>query len=74
MAKYANQGGDSGVRSYTTTRGSITVAFRDGSHYRYTGESAGAGRVAYMRTLAARGQGLNSYINRKVNQGYDAKW
>ena len=73
MQTYANRGGDSGVRAFEIGPGFIRVQFSDGSVYRYTDASAGAHHIQSMKELAQQGQGLNSYINRNVRQGYEEK-
>lgn len=73
MPQYANLGGDSGVVSYETTEDSITVTFKDGSAYVYTNSSAGSSNIRRMKQLAARGEGLNEFINRHVRTDYDRK-
>ena len=74
MRKYANRGGNSGVATYESQRGILTVGFLDGSYYEYTNSSAGRYAMSRMRVLAQSGQGLNSYINRSVGQDYAAKY
>lgn len=73
MAKYRNLGKNSGVKNFDNQRGSLTVGFKDGSHYIYTQSSAGQYAMRRMRELAQRGRGLNSYINTSVKKGYDSK-
>jgi len=74
MHNYRNAGGDSGVRAYSFDSNSITVKFSDGWHYLYTYESAGAAEVEEMKQLAARGSGLNGFINTRVKKDYAKKW
>lgn len=73
MTKYENTTGLSGVNTYKSTRGKLSVKFKDGSKYTYTPGSAGAYRIRRMRQLATRGSGLNGYINRKVKKNYESK-
>jgi hypothetical protein len=70
MIPYKNLGGDSGVDSYAVTGDSINVRFTDGMCYLYTYRSAGKQHVDTMAGLAAKGQGLNSYINKYVRKLY----
>lgn len=73
MARYQDLSGRSGVDTYKSKRGSLTVKFKDGSRYNYTPGSAGTYRMRRMRQLAARGAGLNGYINRSVKKNYESK-
>ena len=73
MPPYANRGGNSGIVSYETGLGWITVTFKDGSSYLYTDGSTGAARIARMKELAAAGQGLNSYISTTIKTAYERK-
>jgi hypothetical protein len=74
MERYANLGGDSGVVSYEIGFDSITVKFSDGWLYLYTSQSAGTANVQRMHELAARGQGLNSFISMTVRKAYSRKY
>jgi hypothetical protein len=71
--KYKNRGGNSGIDLYELRRGAIAVTFNDGSEYLYTRAATGKSQVAYMRRLAIQGEGLNSYINRRIGTGYESK-
>lgn len=73
MKEYQNLGGDSNVKSYEASKDAIKVEFNDGSEYTYTRESAGKNEVTQMKRFATKGEGLNSYIKRNVNQGYSKK-
>jgi hypothetical protein len=73
MPRYANCGGDSGVRSYRATSRSIIVTFTNGSKYLYDDVVPGARFVAQMTSLAAAGRGLNEFINVYVRKNYRAK-
>jgi hypothetical protein len=68
VERYANLRGDSAVVGYEIYSDSITVKFSDGWLYSYTYQSAGATNVEGMKQLAARGQGLNSFVNTKVKK------
>ena len=68
-----NLGRDSNVDSYSISEDSITVMFRGGGTYLYTYGCPGAYDVEQMKELAEQGEGLNSYINRKVKKNYAAR-
>lgn len=75
MERYKNLGGgDSGVRAFELSAGSIAVQFKDGWKYEYTNQSAGAAAIATMHRLAAAGQGLNSFISTTVRKAYARKF
>ena len=73
MERYRNRGGDSGIVAYELGSDSITVKFSDGSVYLYTNQSAGSANIERMKQLAVSGEGLNSFINRRVRKGYARK-
>jgi hypothetical protein len=73
MERYKNLGGDSGVSAYEIGDDSITVQFTSGAVYLYTYKGAGSSNIEKMKLLAAAGKGLNSYIKRYVNKGYESK-
>lgn len=59
MPKYKNLSGRSGVDSYTFNRdGSITVFFKGGGSYTYSGD------VEHLDFLADSGIGLNRFLTR----------
>ena len=68
---YKNIGGNSGVRAYEITPTSIRVQFKEGKWYVYSYSKAGRFHVKNMKTLAERGIGLNSYIQRNARYLYD---
>lgn len=74
MERYANKSGQSGVDGLELTADSITVLFKDGSHYLYTAASAGIQNILSMHSLAKAGSGLNSYIMRNTRKRYARKW
>lgn len=74
MENYANYSGDSGVATYEIGTDFILVGFTSGSIYEYTYSSAGAGNIETMKSLAAAGRGLCSFIQRNVKRGYSRKW
>lgn len=73
MERYKNLGGNSGVSAYAIGADSITVQFSSGAVYLYTYGSAGNANIERMKSLAAAGEGLNSYINRNVRTDYESK-
>jgi len=73
VTTYRNSGGDSGIVSYEIGSDSITVQFSDGSVYLYTSQSASSEDIAEMKLLASSGEGLNSFINRRVKFNYAQK-
>lgn len=73
MSNYMNIGGGSGVTAYDLGIDSISVYFSDGSAYLYNYMSTGTRDVEHMKSLAAAGQGLNSFISRVVRKRYARK-
>jgi len=77
MQTYKNISGDSGVQSYEIGLDFIIVKFKEKSTgvdtYKYTYNSAGESAVEQMKTLAASGSGLQSYINTEVRDKYEGK-
>ena len=75
MQRYLNIDGDSNVYAYELGDDQIAVQFRDGTVYTYTYASAGRDNVEQMKSLAAAGTGLNSFIrsNPRVRMGYASK-
>lgn len=70
MVRYQNLGGDSNVYAYKIDPSQITVSFYGGGTYVYSYSSAGVHKINTMKSLAARGYGLNSYINRHAKYQY----
>jgi hypothetical protein len=74
MPTYANLGGRSSVVAYDFDPAGdwIDVTFKSGRwrHYLYTSASAGAGNVQRMIQLAQAGQGLGSFIQKRVKHAY----
>lgn len=73
METYRDIDGDSGVAAYEVGADYIRVRFDTGATYLYTYASAGAQHIERMKELAARGNGLNSYIMRNVRTRYARK-
>jgi len=70
MNHYKNIDGDSGITAYEVGTDFVRVQFNFGPIYRWTYASAGRHHVESMKILAARGDGLNAYINRFVKKLY----
>lgn len=73
MERYSDIDRDSGVVAYETGSDFIRVQFSDGSKYLYTYQSAGQRHIETMKMLAARGDGLNAYINDYARKSYERK-
>lgn len=76
MTPYRNLNGNSNIASYEATEDSITVVFKSGScrSYRYDYSRPGKSIVERMKSLAAQGYGLNSYIASVVKDNFSRKW
>jgi hypothetical protein len=70
---YKNLSGISGVVAYEIAQDSITVEFEDGGTYLYTYQSTGSSSIEQMKTLAAAGRGLSTFIVEHVRKAYEAK-
>lgn len=70
MEPYKDRGGDSGVAAYESGPDFIRVQFESGSVYLYTNDSAGLSTIAWMKMLAAGGDGLSAFIARHVRTRY----
>ena len=73
MEIYKNLSGDSGVHAFQIGADFIIVGFKKGGTYRYSYRSAGRRNIEQMKTLARRGQGLGTFINRYVKKEYERK-
>jgi len=73
MPLYNNSGRDSGIHSYDIEDEKITVTFTTNACYEYSYRSAGVEHIENMKSLALKGEGLNSYINRNVKYKYSRK-
>jgi hypothetical protein len=73
MTPYRNLGGKSGIVRYELAADSISVEFKNGWKYLYDYARAGAANVDQMKTLAEKGQGLSTFID-KINPPYSKKW
>lgn len=68
MKKYANIHGNSGVTAYWPTEDAIRITFRDDDRiYVYSSPLTGKHHVEVMKSLAASGRGLATYIARNRN-------
>jgi hypothetical protein len=72
MQTYKNLSGTSGVIAYELGPDYIDVEFKDGV-YRYNYAIPGRQLVETMKTLAASGEGLATFINQNVRGNYAAK-
>ncbi|MBN8563680.1 MAG: hypothetical protein J0L70_24395 [Leptolyngbya sp. UWPOB_LEPTO1] len=73
MERYRDIDGDSGVSAYEIGVDFIRVQFSTGAIYLYTNSSAGSANIEQMKILAAKGNGLNSFINTRVRKLYARK-
>lgn len=70
MQRYSDIDRDSGVVQYESGNDYIKVKFSDGAVYLYNYASAGSHHIENMKRLAAKGDGLNAYINKHVSNRY----
>ena len=69
MRKYANLHGNSGVSEFLPAEDSITIQFRDDDKlYVYSHAITGKQHVDLMKSLAAAGRGLSTYIAKNKNR------
>lgn len=73
MQHYRDIGGDSGIAAYEVGSDSITVEFKHGGIFLYNYASAGSSAIETMKQLAAKGNGLNTYINKYVKNAYASR-
>ena len=73
ILKYKNLSGDSIVARYQVKKDGIFVHFTDHSVYRYTNQSADPENIAKMKTLAAAGKGLGTFIKSTVKDKFQRK-
>ena len=73
MTTYNDATGTSGITSFQISDDSITIEYKNGSAYQYSDQVAGAANVGHMKTLAASGQGLNSFINKHLTKDQAVK-
>lgn len=70
MKTYRDLNNDSGITAYEISDNSIAVRFKTGAVYLYNYSSTGITDIEEMKKLAESGDGLNSYIGRKVKGNY----
>lgn len=68
--RYGNRSGHSGVAGYALVDEGIVVKFANGTAYLYDRGCPGRMHVARMKQLAREGEGLATYISRRVGQRY----
>ena len=68
MTTYNDATGTSGITAFQSSNDSITIEYKGGSAYLYSDLVAGSANVGHMKTLAASGQGLNSFINKHLTK------
>jgi hypothetical protein len=73
MKAYKRLSKDSGITHYDILPEGIIVQFNDGKTYLYTFRSAGKKAIARMKTLAAAGKGLSTFINVHVREKYESR-
>lgn len=71
--RYGNRSGGSGVAGYAFLQDGIAVRFTNGATYLYDVTCPGRQHVARMKQLARAGDGLATYISRRVGQRYAAR-
>lgn len=70
MQPYGQPGRSQGVVGYEIGETFIRLEFGDGSIYRYDADNPGASDIEQMKALAARGEGLTTYVNKHVRKRY----
>jgi hypothetical protein len=73
ILKYKNLSGDSIVAKYEVKKDGMIVRFTDHTVYRYTNQSASPENIAKMKTLAAAGKGLGTFIKSTVKDRFQRK-
>jgi hypothetical protein len=73
MARYLGLNGDTGVTGYWMGEDFIAIKFRDDGIYLYTTDKPGRVHLENMKSLARRGRGLTTYINKWVRGNYARK-
>ncbi|MCM2304687.1 MAG: hypothetical protein NDJ72_08290 [Elusimicrobia bacterium] len=71
--RYKNLSGDSKVVRYESTKDVMTVQFADNSVYNYSNQSAGPANIVKMKTLAAAGKGLGTFIESSLKDRFMRK-
>ncbi|GAA6190345.1 hypothetical protein NBRC116597_02640 [Phaeobacter sp. NW0010-22] len=73
MPRYRDVDHDSNVFAYEVGQNFIDVEFKGGATYRYSLASVGAEALQTMIALAEAGEGLNSFINRRVRKSFETR-
>ena len=69
MKKYANLGGNSGIKRYKNEKGAIIVEFKPGGKdYVYPKDELGKNKSRRLNELLDDGIGANRYINRSLRK------
>ena len=71
--RYKNLSKQSTVSRYEIRKDMVTVKFTDGSCYLYTNQTATPENISKMKTLAAAGKGLGTFITSTVKDLYERK-
>jgi hypothetical protein len=74
MKTYKNLSGNSGVVAYEIGRTFIKIKFEGESGiYTFDYKRPGKQQVETMKTLAAKGEGLSTYISKEVGANFSSK-
>ena len=73
LHRYPDHSERSGVVAYAARRDAIAVEFVDGRVYLYNYAVPGRQHVERMKSLAAEGSGLSSYISRHIGKRFAAR-
>ena len=73
LHRYPDHSGRSGVAAYAARRDAIAVEFNDGRVFLYNYSVPGRHHVERMKSLAAEGSGLSSYISRHIGKRFAAR-
>ena len=68
--RYGNRSGRSSVAGYALVGNGIAVRYADGAIFLYDRDCPGPLHVQRMKQLARDGDGLGTYISRRVGQRY----
>ena len=70
FTRYKNLSGASKVARYGITKDTLTIRFVDSSVYIYSNQSADPVNLSKMKTLAAAGKGLGTFIDANVKDRF----
>jgi hypothetical protein len=73
LRRYRDKRGHSAVTGYAALAKSIAVQFADGAIYLYDMDCPGPQHVERMKELAKAGEGLYTYISRRVGRRYSSQ-